>query len=76
MAEVYFYMPHVPRTVTREEWYKTWRRVRVLKKETAAMNKITTAQLRRLDVPQHIKNDIMDNLIFPPLILGPYMDRK
>lgn len=76
MAEVFFYMPRVPRTVTREEWYKAWRRVRVLKKETAALNKITAEQLHNPALPQRIKKDIMDNLIYPPLILGPYMDFK
>lgn len=76
MAEVYFHMQSVPRRIGREEWYEIYHGVRLLRREVAVTNQAKADMLRRADIPDYIKNNIRDELIYPPLLLGPYMDRK
>lgn len=69
----YFHMESVPRTVTRTEWYKTWRQVRIDSKEHAKMAEKELKMFR--SAPDHIREQMLDHMINPPLVLGPYMDR-
>lgn len=74
MTAYYFHMPDVPRTINREEWYKIWQEVRRRRKEVAAWN-ISRSNLLTIELPDYMRKDIIEHLINPPLILGPYMNR-
>lgn len=76
MNNYYFYMPHVPRTTTRAEWYKAWRDVRIGQHTSAALEKGRFDLLRNQNIPAKVRKDLMDNLINPPIVLGPFMDRQ
>lgn len=74
MAEVYFNLQQIPRVTTKEEWYKAWRIVRVIKKRVQKANNQKIEALRNKTIPLEIRAAIMDELTNPPLILGPYME--
>lgn len=76
MVALYFIMEKVPRTVGRKEWYEIYRKVRVQRKECRTQESRLQELLREKGKEMHprIRRDIMDSLIYPPLILGPYMD--
>lgn len=78
VAQYYFHMESVPRTVNREDWYKTWREVRIQRKLNAKYIKEGNEwfRLNHVNMSPKVKKDYMDGMINPPLILGPYMDRQ
>lgn len=74
MTQVYFRPQSVPRTTTRDEWYKGYRRFREMRRESRVMNDHTVKLLAsHKDMPARIRRHIIDRLIYPPLILGPWM---
>lgn len=75
---LYFDITKVPRSTSREEWKNCWRRVRVLKKELLWANKgrIELLVEHKDIMPPKIKADLIDHLVNPPLLLGPYMDGR
>lgn len=74
--QLYFNSAKVPRTIGREEWKLCWRWVRVCRKRLAEQLEKERELLLWADLPSHIKHDIMDKMVNPPLLLGPHMDRK
>lgn len=61
----------VSRTTSKERWREIWRWKRIKTKELA-QNEAQKIQLLRDDtVPTHIRNDIIDEIVNPPLLLGP-----
>lgn len=75
-ARYYFHPQSMPRTITREEWYRVWHDVRVGFRENKEAlikhNDFFQANYHRM--PEHIKKQMLDEIIYPPIILGPYMD--
>jgi hypothetical protein len=60
------FQPHrYPRSMTREEWYRTWRWVRQTRKEQRMLAAALVCGNDR------IRQDIMDQLVFPPLLIVP-----
>ena len=59
-----------PRTMTREEWYRTYRWVRQTRKElqTNDQNMLAAALVC---TNERIKADIMESIIRPPLMIVP-----
>lgn len=63
------FQPHrYPRTMSREEWYRTWRWVRQTRKELQSNDqKLLAAAL--VCGNDRIKADIMEHIIRPPIIV-------
>ena len=59
-----------PRTMTREEWYKTYRWVRQTRKELQTTEQKMLAAALVCD-NERIKADIMEHIIRPPLLVVP-----
>ena len=74
--QLYFVPSKVPRTITKVEWYECWRWLRVCRKKLKEQLDKEVEMLRKDDLPKHIRDDIASKIINPPLLLGPYMDRK
>lgn len=71
--ELYFIPTLLPRSTTRSEWQGMWREARRLKHELSRSNEAKANMLKDTNLPQRIKDDIMYELTFPPLMLGPGM---
>lgn len=72
--ELYFRPEEVPRSIKRPEWYRIWRWTRIQRKELAESMERKRKML--LAVPPSIRQDIINEMIYPPLLLGPYMDKS
>jgi len=75
---LYFNPTMIPRTITRKEWKEIWRWKRITQSELAK------AMQREIDylvvygntlLPEQ-KQRMIDNIVNPPLLLGPYMDKS
>jgi hypothetical protein len=64
----------IPRTITRKEWYEMWRWKRVTEKKLKEEVEKQFNFLRTYGttMPDYQKKDLLDKLINPPLVLGPY----
>lgn len=67
--EVYFNLQGFPRTLSRTEWRDIWRWKRVAKKQVEDNNAVLADTLRNSKLPEYIKRDIIDKLVFPPLLI-------
>lgn len=78
MLKLFFNPSMIPRTILRKEWYDIWRWKRTVEKqlakdaEEARNNLITYGNT----MPKYIKDDLINKMINPPLLLGPYMDKS
>jgi hypothetical protein len=72
---LYFVPFKIPRTVTRKEWYEIHRWRRVTQKQLNATLLFEQEKLRDPSTPSWVKRDLMNSMIYPPLLLGPYMDK-
>lgn len=72
--ELYFRMEEVPRSIGREEWYRIHRWTRIQRKELAESREKKRQLL--FTTPPAIMQRIIDELVCPTLLLGPYMDTK
>lgn len=71
MVELYFRMVDVPRTVGREEWKRIHKWTRIKRRELAELREAKLQAM--LQAPPEPRNKIMDEMINPPLLAGPYM---
>lgn len=62
----------IPRSVDRTEWKEIWRNKRVKIKELAHQENEMRNRLRDKSLPSYVRKDIMEHLIYPPILLGPY----
>lgn len=74
MVEVFFAPQLLPRTTTREEWYRKWTDYRVMKRGCRLQNQVKEGLLRSKALSPAQRQRIIDELIYPPLYLGPGMD--
>lgn len=72
-AQVYFCMQLVPRTTTREEWYTGYRRVREMRRQQTHFAENARQLLTKHNLDERIRRDIIDHMVNPPIILGPWM---
>ncbi len=73
---LYFDITKIPRTTTRAQWRKMdrWRRL--------TKQRLSEARRRALDnlvafgstMPARLREGIIDEMVNPPLLLGPHMD--
>lgn len=68
----YLDLNKIPRSVGRAEWYKIWRNKRVIEKKCIVDEEQKIVMLRLDNLNEKIRRSIMDEIIYPPLILGPY----
>ena len=71
-AQVYFHLQSVPRTISRTEWYTTWRKVRMMQ-NTQRLIERSERELLRTPLPDNVRQDIFERMVNPPLLLGPWM---
>lgn len=87
MVALYFVPSQCPRTWTKQEWKENYRWVRVMQKllnaELEKRRDIIAQQWADLAIfgttnPHHLKmkEDFINNMINPPLLLGPGMEPK
>lgn len=76
MVSLYWNPSKVPRTLTREQWKECYRWVRITRKRLREELQKQQQFLATYGttMPQIIKNDILDKMVNPPLLLGPYME--
>ena len=75
--QLYFVPTKLPRTMSRKEWKECdrWRRVTQKKLAEEMQKKIDMlATFGTTELEQRMKRDIINEAIYPPLLLGPYMD--
>lgn len=63
----------IPRTITRQEWKEIHRWRRVTQKNINEMIQLGRNRLTILG-PGKQRDDLIDRMINPPVILGPYQD--
>lgn len=68
----YLDLNKIPRSVCRIEWKKIWRDKRVIEKKLIVDEETMMTMLRLDNLDRKIRLDIMEKLIYPPLVLGPY----
>lgn len=69
---VYLPFEKVDRSITRKRWKEIYRWKRIWIKRCREMEDDQIEFLRRnKQMPQRIRDDIMDHIINPPLLLGP-----
>lgn len=66
-----FNISKVPRSLSKVEWKKLWRWKRETVKRLAKHEEAKIEMLQS-DLPPHLKSDLMDHIINPPILLGPY----
>lgn len=76
MIQFYFVPSKLPRTWTKTQWKEAYRWVRVTRKE---LNKQAEKQMADFaafgtTMPERMREDYMNNMINPPLLLGPGME--
>lgn len=69
---LYFDQTRIPRSVGRSEWRRIQREVRVTRKELAKAEATRIDMLRDPTLPKHLREDLINHLINPPILLGPY----
>jgi hypothetical protein len=71
--KLYFDPQKLPRTIDRREWRELHRWQRLTKKE---LIKHEEELVQKLKDPAygHARNHIIDELVYPPLLFGPYME--
>jgi hypothetical protein len=76
MLKLYFDPTRLPRTMTKQEWKEADRWCRVTRKqlEQAAQEQINNLITFGSTMPNYIKRDIMDKMIYPSVVLGPGME--
>ena len=77
MIALYFNPSKFPRTITRKEWRDIWRWKRVTEKQLAieARAQIESLHYYGTTMPRHIRDEMLDNIINPPLLIHSRMDR-
>lgn len=73
MVELYFVPAKVRRSTTRGEWQSIWREARVMRKQIAQSNQDKVNLIQTLSDTK-LKQMLMDEMIYPPLVLGPGME--
>lgn len=76
--QLYFVPTLLPRTISRKEWYDLWRWKRVMQQELTVAAWRETAFFREYGhtlTPEQ-RRDMLDRMVNPPILLGPYMDRQ
>lgn len=76
--QLYFVPSKVPRTITRKEWYDCWRWLRITRKKLAEQleqERMMLSVYGTTMLPE-AKRDLMEKMINPPLLLGPYMEPR
>lgn len=68
----YFDPTKIPRSVEKTEWKQIWRSKRMIVKRLAEQENEMRNRLRDKTLPNYVRKDIMDELVYPPLMLGPY----
>lgn len=63
-------MQSIPRSTKREAWEELWRWKRLQEQELAKMEKQKMKLLKQNNLPAHIRNALIDELINPPLLMG------
>lgn len=71
---VLFDLDQVPRTVRRKEWYAAWRQVRIARREQKQHGERDRELLKTLPAGPY-RRELIDRMVNPPILLGPYMDR-
>lgn len=70
---LYFDITKIPRSTTRQEWREMWRWKREVEKKLKEElgRKISILQTVT-DLPSRVRENLMNEMIYPPLLLGPY----
>lgn len=76
MISLYFVLSKFPRTINRKQWREIWRWKRLTQKQLAVE---VSKQLEMLGAygsttPDYIRQDMLDNMINPPLLVHDRMD--
>jgi hypothetical protein len=77
VVRLYFDPRMLPRTMTRDEWRALDRWRRLIRKELAQQLEARREMIARLitDVSIFGRAAVLDDMVNPPLLLGPYMDQ-
>lgn len=77
MVAYYFRMQNVPRNISKARWKEVYRQVRVGRKWANEQTQRSQEALREFgeNLPEHIYKDMIETMIYPPIVLGPYMDK-
>lgn len=72
--KLYFNILTIPRTITREEWKRLWQWKRITEKDLQLQEEKKVNMLRRYGdvMPLETKSRMIDEMVNPPLLLGPY----
>ena len=74
MARVYFTPNKLPRNWTKKQWLEAWRWVRSTRKECEKLDLIKVNLINNGNLSDKQKKDMIHDLIYPPVILGPGME--
>jgi hypothetical protein len=72
--QVYFVPQLLPRTWTRAQWYKAWQWVRVARGAMKQHEENRTKWLRDPDLDPKLRQDLIEEMVNPPLLIGPGME--
>lgn len=72
MVALYFVQEQLPRTLTQKQWKAIHREWRQMKREVFETNKQRDVLLRGLP-PGKLRTELLEQMINPPLVLGPGM---
>lgn len=68
----YLDLEKIPRSVGRIEWKQIWRDKRVMEKKCIIDEEQKITMLRLDNLSARIRRDLIDDIIYPVIILGPY----
>lgn len=74
MLRLSFNPTKIPRTISKEEWYEIWRWKRVTEKRLSEQieTDIINFTVYGSTWPEEMRQDYMDQLTNPPLLVSPY----
>lgn len=71
MMQLFFNTHSIPRTTSRKEWNRIWRHKRLLERDCKNILEQRIKNLRQDNLPDKIKEDLLNLVVNPPVVVFP-----